>query len=367
MKILHVINVDFSLRHFVLPLMIAARARGHEVLAACAEGPLLADVRAAGFRVEAMPFERKADPFAQIRALRALTALVRAEKPDLVHGHMPITGLLARAAGRLGGAPRNAYTCHGYLFNQSGPLWLRGLALGLEFLAGRITDVYMTVSEREAADARRLWICRDAVAVGNGRDPTVFRPNAEARARMRAALGVAEDRVVIVAVGRLVQPKGFGELAEAMRALPEAELWVVGERLSSDRGPDMVAALRAAGLGDRLRLLGYRADVADILSAADIFTLASYFEALPMSVIEAMLTGLPVVGSAVGGICEQVADGETGILIPPRDSVALAAALARLVGDAGLRARMGQAGRARALARYTEAAVTTRTLDLLGL
>ena len=127
------------------------------------------------------------------------------------------------------------------------------------------------------------------------------------------------DRVVIIAVSRLVWHKGYPELAAAMRSVPEAELWVVGERLDSDRGADMAAVLRAAGLGDRLRMLGYRDDIPALLAAADIFTLPSRFEGLPMSVIEAMLTGLPVVATNVRGPAEQVVDGVTGLSVPAGD------------------------------------------------
>jgi glycosyltransferase involved in cell wall biosynthesis len=142
---------------------------------------------------------------------------------------------------------------------------------------------------------------------------------------------------------------------------------VVGERLVSDRGEDMAALLAGAGLGDRLRLLGYRDDVAAVLAAADIFALPSYFEAMPMSVIEAMLTELPVVASDVGGLREEVVPGVTGLLVPPREASPLAQALARLAADAGLRAAMGLAGRERAVALYDEGLVLARSLDLLGL
>ncbi len=187
------------------------------------------------------------------------------------------------------------------------------------------------------------------MAVGNGRDPAIFRPDPAARARLRAALGTPADRVVVVAVSRLVARKGYRELAAAMRDVPDAELWVAGERLDSDRGDDMAAMLRAAGLGDRLRLLGYRADVAAVLAAADIFVLPSYFEGLPMSVIEAMLTGLPVVATAIRGPREQVVPDVTGLLVPARAVAPLAAALRRLAGDRG--AACGD-GRGRPGARF---------------
>jgi len=366
-KVVEVTNVDFSLRHFLLPLMRAAQARGHEVLGVCADGPLLADVRAAGLRTAPLPMARSLSPGAQWRALWAMVALFRAERPDMVHAHMPISGVLARLAARIAGVPRVAYTCHGFLFNQPGPWWRRALGLGMEWFGGRLTDVTLTVSTEEAADARRLWIARGAVPVGNGRDPARFRPSAAARARVRRELDVPDTQVVIVIVSRLVRHKGYPELLAAMRDVPDAELWVVGDRLPSDHGADLEPLFDPSGLGLRLRRLGYRADVADVLAAADIFTLPSHFEGLPMSVIEAMLTGLPVVATAIRGPREQVTDQETGLLVPPATVAPLAAALNRLVADPALRARMGAAGRARAVALYDEAAVLARTLDLLGL
>jgi glycosyltransferase involved in cell wall biosynthesis len=363
-KIIQVTNVDFSLRHFLLPLMRGARARGHEVIGACAEGPLLAEVRQEGFRVVGLNLQRRISLAAQYRAYRELLALFRAEKPDLVHAHMPISGFLARVAARAAGVPRVAYTCHGFLFNQPGPWPRRAASLAMELAAGRLTDVFMTVSNEEAADARRLHIARAPIAIGNGRDPAVFRPDPEARARIRAALGVAADRVVVTALSRLVRHKGYPELLAAMRDVP-AELWVVGERLASDHGEDMEPYFAAADLGPRLRRLGYRSDVAAVLAASDIFVLPSHFEGLPMSIIEAMLCGLPVVATAIRGPREQVVAGQTGILVPPRSVPDLARALSMLATDAAARGRMGAAGRERAIALYDEAKVVARTLDAL--
>lgn len=367
MKVIEVTNVDFSLRHFLLPLMRAIRARGHEVIGACAEGALLDDVREEGFRVVGLPLERTMSPAAHWRALRAMVALCRAEKPDLVHAHMPISGFLARVAARATGVPCIAYTCHGFWFNVPGAPPRRAAGFAMEWVGGHLTDVYMTVSEKEAADARRLGINPRAVAVGNGRDPAIFHPDTATRNRIRAELGVTDQQVVALAVSRLVRPKGYPELADAMRAARNVQLWVAGERLDSDRGDDMAALLAASGLGGRLRMLGYRDDVPALLAAADIFVLPSYTEALPMTVIEAMLTGLPVIASDIPGPREQVVDGETGLLVPPRDSGPLAEALRRLACDPDLRERMGAAGRARALDLYDESKVLARTLDLLGL
>ena len=366
MKIIEVTNVDFSLRHFLLPLMRGIRARGHEVIGVCAEGNLLADVRGEGFRVETLPLARNISPVAQWRAFVALYRLFRTEKPDLVHAHMPISGFLARLAARAARVPKVAYTCHGFLFNQPGHWARRAASLAMEFLAGRCSDVFMTVSREEADDARRLHIFGAPVAIGNGRNPMVFHPDPQARHALRQSLGVADDRVVITCVSRLVRHKGYPELLAAMRDVP-AELWVVGERLPSDHGEDMAPHFAASGLDGRLRQLGYRRDVAAILAASDIFVLPSHFEGLPMSVIEAMLCGLPVVATDIRGPREQVVDGTTGFLVPPGRVPELAAALSLLAGDAGLRTRLGIASLERARVLFAEDRVIATTLEVLGL
>lgn len=370
MKICELTNVDFSLRHFLLPLMRGARDRGHEVVGVSAEGPLLSIPREEGFRVEGLPLARSLNPAAQARAFRALLEFFRRERFDLVHAHMPISGLLARLAAKAAGVPVIAYTCHGFLFNQPGPWWRRRLSLHMERLGGRMTDIFLTVSAEEAEDARRLRIHPHPQAVLNGRDPALFHPDPESRAALRAELGAAPGDCVILAVSRLVRHKGHPELLAAMQATPpNAQLWVVGERLASDHGEDLEPhfARAAVALGPRLRRLGYRHDVARITAAADVFCLPSHFEGLPMSVIEAMLTGLPVVATDISGPREQVVEGETGFLVPPMQAGPLGAALSRLATDPGLRARMGVAGQARALDRFDEAKVVGRTLDLLGL
>ena len=129
LKIIEVTNVDFSLMQFLLPLMRALRARGHEVIGVCAEGPFLDGPRAEGFRIESLKLERSVSLLAHWHAFRALVRLFRAERPDLVHAHMPISGFLARMAAWWAGVPRIAYTGHGFWFNFPGS-WPRA-AVGL--------------------------------------------------------------------------------------------------------------------------------------------------------------------------------------------------------------------------------------------
>jgi glycosyltransferase involved in cell wall biosynthesis len=163
--------------------------------------------------------------------------------------------------------------------------------------------------------------------------------------------------VVLGSVGRLDEQKGYELLVEALAGLPDASGVVVGD------GP-LRAALeaRAAELGvaGRLQLPGWSDDARSRLPDFDVFVLPSRYEGFPLSIIEAMLAGLPVVATDVGSIREAVVDGETGLLVPSGDAAALTAALRRLVDDPGLRARLGAAGRARARREFTARAMAAR-------
>ena len=157
MKVLEVANVDFSLRQFVLPLMRAAREAGHEVIGVSADGPLLADLRAEGFRVETIPFARNLSPRAHLTAFLALRRLIRAERPGMVHAHMPISGFLARLAARSLGVRRIAYTCHGFLFKQEGSRARRAVAFAMEWLGGRLTDECIAFAQAAGYQRMMLW------------------------------------------------------------------------------------------------------------------------------------------------------------------------------------------------------------------
>jgi glycosyltransferase involved in cell wall biosynthesis len=374
MKICQLCAVDFTLYHFLLPLMRAMRAAGHEVIGVCAPGALVERVRADGFRVETIPFERSLDPLAHARAYRALSTLFARERFDMVHVHTPIAALIGRLAAARRGVKRIVYTAHGFYFHDRMSRAAWSVFAGLEWLAGRVTDMLFTQAEEDAAIARRLGLCRGGTiaAIGNGSDPARFRPAEDdaARAALRARLGLAGPRLAIICVARLVAEKGYPELFQAMRDV-DAELWVVGDRLASDHAgsiaADIAAVERDPDLSKRVRFLGYRADVPELLRAADVFVLPSHREGMPRSIIEAMLSGLPVVATDIRGAREEVVDGETGLIVPVNDPAALGRALARLAADADLRARCAAAGLARARRLYVESDVISRQLELLGL
>jgi glycosyltransferase involved in cell wall biosynthesis len=376
MKICQLCAVDFTLYHFLLPLMRAQRDAGHEVVGVCTRGALAAKVEAEGFRVIDAPIKRSSNPLALWRAYRGLRRLFEAERFDMVHAHTPVAALAGRPAAKRAGAARVVYTAHGFYFHEHMPWPKRWLHVALEWWGGRFTDVLFTQAAEDADTARALGLCRGGVvaAIGNGSDPARFRPAApgeDTRARLRSAIGTRADTPVFVMIGRLVAEKGYPELFRAMKVAPDAELWVVGERLASDHAQSIerdIAAVEAdPDLSRRIRFLGYRADVPALLRAADAFVLPSHREGMPRSIVEAMLTGLPVIATDIRGSREEVLDSETGLLVPVRDPAALGAAIAKLAGDSDLRARLGDAGLRRARALYDERLVVERQMRLLGL
>ncbi len=350
------------------------RRAGHEVIGICADGELLEPIRNAGFRVETLPLTRSFNPVRVMGSVVGLFKLFRRGHFDMVHVHTPAAAFVGRLAARFAGVPCIVYTAHGFYFHEHMPLPKRWLVIAMEWLAGRFTHTLFTQSEEDAATAHRLGLCRtgDVLAIGNGSDPDRFRPSNSGGTpqQLRASLGAKDEHPVIIMIGRLVVEKGYPELVEVMRGL-DAHLWIVGERLPSDHARAIDDTLKIIKedleLGRKIKLLGYRTDVPDLLRASDIFVLPSHREGMPRSIIEAMLTGLPVVATNIRGSRELVVDGETGILVPVGATKDLSAALRKLIADRELRARMGTAGLNRARDRYDEDNVIRHQLEHLGL
>jgi glycosyltransferase involved in cell wall biosynthesis len=319
--------------------LLPALQNGFEVLvAAYGDGPLR---DAAPRFVPLRHVRRPINPVRDLLGLVELVRLFRRERPDIVHASSSKAGVLARLAARVVGVPVRVFTVHGWAFTAHS-----GLASQLYRWADRLvrplTTATICVSDGERAagfaagtcDAGRTVVIRNAVDVA-------------------AAPQSRHDRQtpLIVAVGRLKAPKDFVTLVRALKSLPPGsfEAVIVGD--GPDR-PVLEEEINQLGLGTSIRLAGERRDVPALLAGADVFALSSRSEGLPVSVLEAMAAGLPVVASRVGGVPEAVVDGRTGLLVEPSRQDELAAALRVLIQDRDLRRRLGAAGRARAEQRF---------------
>ena len=375
MKILQVCAVDFTLYHFLLPLMREMAGRDHDVIAACSDGPFLKRVRAEGLRVEIIPFSRKIGAlWSHVRAYRALVLLLRKERVDIIQVHTPIAAAIGRLAAWRVRVPMVVYTAHGFYFHER--MWgaQRRIFVVIEWFLGRFTDVLFTQSQEDALTAERFGLCKGGriKAIGNGVNPDKFHPHFDddQRRMQRETLGTNAQACVIIIIARLVAEKGYRELFSAMSNL-DAELWIVGERLPSDHARsvehDMERVLQNSSGKKKFKFLGQRDDVPQLLRAADIFVLPSYREGMPRSIIEAMMTGLPVVATNIRGSREEVRHGSTGFLVSVGAVGELRDALDTLIKDESLRHSMGLAGLKKATDVFDEKTVIARQISELSL
>lgn len=376
LKICQLCAVDFTLKHLLLPLVDGMQEKGWNITSVCSDGKYAAELRQQGYRHIPISISRNIfDLASHLRTINLLYKLFRREQFDVLHVHTPIAALLGRIAGRLAKTPWIIYTAHGFYFHDEMPKLTYRFYVWMEKLSGRWTDLLFTQSSEDALAAVNEGIVdsSDVVDIGNGVNTDLFGPvGADQKLRMRMSLGIPEDAYVVGVVSRLVREKGLVEFLEAAVALGKSfenvYFLLVGERLSSDHNASIARELQAAQkqLGPRLVAVGYRADVADLLGAMDVFCLPSYREGMPRSIIEAMMMALPVVATNIRGSREEVVADETGFLVPVRNSAALIEALGRLITDPDLSRRMGQMGRQRALELYDERRVVARQIEIIS-
>jgi glycosyltransferase involved in cell wall biosynthesis len=310
---------------------------------------------------------RSSDPVADVRAARDLYRILRRERVDVLHTHNPKPGVYGRVVGRMARVPIVVNTVHGLYATEDDPWPKRAMVYAFEALAARFSDAELVQNPEDLALMQRWHLATNARLLGNGVDVTRFdvaRFPPEARRAARAAIGARDDTVVVGTVGRLVAEKGYPELFQAASTLdPDRYLLVVVGTEDPDK-PDALspAIVAAAGGPGGVVFTGHRDDVETLYAAMDIFVLASHREGFPRAAMEAAAMTLPVVATDVRGCRQVVDDGRTGLLVTPREPYAIARAIARLGDDPDERLRMGEAGRARAVAEFDERRVVERVL-----
>jgi glycosyltransferase involved in cell wall biosynthesis len=310
-------------------------------VAAHGDGPLQESVPGAGATYVRLRHMRR--PIHAARDALAMTELVRlfrSIRPNIVHLNSAKAGVLGRLAAAVSGVPVRIYTSHGWAF-ATHPGTNDGVYLWTERLVRRLSTATICVSESELRRGVSAGACNP--------DTTVVIPNGISEAAP-APPASNDGPCRIISVGRLHPPKDFACLVDGLSKLQPGTFRavIVGD------GPDRAALERQAddrGLRD-VEFLGNRPDVQALLAQSSVFVLSSTSEAMPMSVLEAMAAGLPVIASSVGGIPELVVDGETGVLVPAGDPAALAEAIEMFVESSDARARCGAAGRRRAQDRF---------------
>jgi glycosyltransferase involved in cell wall biosynthesis len=370
MKVIHVSTSDMSLRYLLLDQLRYLQDIGHDVSGVSGPGPWVDAVRAAGVRVDVVPLTRSIEPLRDIGAFVALVLHFLRTRPDVVHTHTPKASLLGQWAALVARVPRRVHTIHGLYFPGHMRPQRRWFYVLLERLQMRPAHAILSQNREDLETCRVDRICdlSRLEYLGNGIDVDHFHPrNLERRTEVRRSLGIADDSPVVGMVGRVIREKGYLDYFAAAARLrvthPDAVFLAIGPYEPWKADAIAEDQVNAFGLGDALKLLGHRDDVADLYAAMDVVTLPSHREGFPRSPMEAAATGLPVVVTDVRGCRETVIDGETGYLVPARDPGQLATSIAALLDDPALRQRMGERGRGLAEERFDQRLVFQRVAD----
>jgi len=367
---------DFNLYRFRLPVMRALVERGAKVWAVSPPGEYSAHFQEHGIEFVPIALDRKTfNPLKAWGTVRQLARILQDLQPDVLHTSTLRPNAYGALAGWLAKVPVIVGTVEGLgtLYTNHDPK-IRLARWGVEQvtrLALRAADavIFLNPDDREYYVSHRL--CRPEQArliVSVGVDVHAFSPDRFSladREAMRQRWGLPSDVVVVTMVARLIAPKGVREFLQvAERLNGKARFVLIGE---PDPGnPDSLSWEDIQDYIQRGVVLapGWQKDVASWLAMTDVFVLPSYREGTPVTVLEAMAMGLPVVATDVPGCREAVVHGKTGFLVSPRDIEGLVRAIQRLIEDPELRWRMGRAGRERAVESFAVERIVEQYIEL---
>lgn len=275
-------------------------------------------------------------------AYRQLRGLFAREHFDIVHTHTPVGGVLTRFAARDArkSGTKVLYTAHGFHFYEGAPIqnWL--LWYPVERFMSRFTDVLITINNEDFERAKRFARCRVEYVPGVGIDLSKF-AIAGCRDEKRIELGISDNSFALLSVGDLIPRKNQAAIVRALPLLPKnVKLYICGDGQERD---NLLRLANELEVMDRVSLLGFRDDIAEIVAACDCLVFPSIHEGLPVSVMEAMASGLPVIASSIRGIFpDLLEDGESGLVLRDVTSQSIAAAILQLMDDYLLRDRLAR-------------------------
>mgnify|MGYP005635261609 CR=1 FL=1 len=374
MKICQLSSVDFTLKHFLIPLIDAQLDQGYEVIAVCSDGDYIENLREEGYLIHTIPIYRSFNIIKQISCIWCLYKYFKKESFDIVHTHTPIASLAGRIAAYFAQIPYIIYTAHGFYFHDDMPTFKKWFHIYLERLLGKITFLLLTQSEEDRISAIKYKIIDKTMAftIGNGVDKSQFiRKNSSERASMRRDLEIPKDAFVVGMVGRLVREKGVIEFLKAAELVNSENKNVyfilVGERLVSDHAGAVEEQIQSTlkQVGSHLKPLGLCSNMSEIYSTMDLFVLPSWREGMPRSIIEAMMIGLPIIATNIRGCREEVIENETGFLIQVKSPESIVKSINKFLNEPELVSKYGDNGRERAIKYFDENKIIRLQMDLI--
>jgi glycosyltransferase involved in cell wall biosynthesis len=372
MKIMYISRTAETLWWLLTPTMKELKRRGHEVLV-CTEGPEAEKLRGLGFEVFTHGMKRSVNPLMALRTIWRIRRTLRARPVDAAVCYNKLGGVVGRVGARLAGTPRVGYFAQGLACGPAQGAIDFQLRFQVERLMAPFTDAMFLFNDYDEQLSRKTLMANRPNGVfrlrGMGVDLTRFTPGtyADIRTRLGQELGVDPAHTFVLCAARLIADKGVLDFVEAARQVCSKRRDAVF--LLAGRGPLLEKVRQqvdAAGVGAQVKVLGWRNDMNDLMKASDVFVLPSYYmEGLPVSILEAMACGKPVVTTHHKGCEDAVVEGETALLVPVKQPAQLAEKLLTLISDPAMRERMGVAGRRRAEERYEISDCTREVVEMM--
>ncbi|MEG6569733.1 glycosyltransferase family 4 protein [Thermoanaerobacterium thermosaccharolyticum] len=348
-EILFIATVESHILNFHIPFIQYFQNKGCEVHVATKLGNRQDELKKLGIVCYDIDFERSPYSFSNLKALNQLIKIMRENKYSLVHVHTPVGAFLGRLAAKITGTKPVIYTAHGFHFYKGASIknWL--IYYTMERLAAHWTDGLITMNDEDYNVAKRFKL-RKSNAVFNvhgvGLDIDKYTISDEnKRKQMRKAFGFDEKDIVILTVAELNANKNHKQILDSLiklKSLDNVYYLIVG---IGEYECYLKKYVEENGLSGKVKLLGFRLDIPDLLNISDIFALTSMREGLPRCIMEAMAAGKPVVATDVRGNRDLVKDGANGYLVPLDDVNATVDALQNLIESEDLRKKMGDEGR----------------------
>ena len=352
-KILFLATVDDHIYSFHIPFMKLLKDMGFEVEVFCRDTGFAGKIRKEKFVVYNVPFARNPLSISNLKAFVILLNLLKSKNYRMIHTHTPVAGFLGRLAGRMAGVPCIIYTAHGFHFHEYGNKLRNFLYFRLEKLAGKLTDVLVTINKDDykIAVSKSLLSCGKVVYLpGVGVDTGFFSPS---RIDSENTKEMKDSVPCLISIGRLEREKHYEQILSALKLVKDRKikfkcLFVGSGKLQKA----LVRKSKTLGLRDNVVFTGYLEDVRPALAKASIYISASSREGLPVSVMEAMAMQKPVVAYNIRGVRDLVVDGKTGFLVPFGDVQGLAEKVCFLIQNPEVAREMGRKGRERVLKEF---------------
>lgn len=286
-------------------------------------------------------FDRSPYKIQTFVAYKQLDKLLKEYDFDVIHCHTPMGGFLGRLAGKNNNIPKIIYTAHGFHFYKGCPKLNRLLYYPIEKTMARYTDALITINSEDFASAKKLNVKGNTYRIhGIGIDTKKFSSQYNA-SKIRNELGIKDNQFVLISVGEININKNQEIIIRAMNKMRDRDIvyLICGDGFKKT---ELIRMVKENQLEDNIRFLGYREDIERIYAASDLFVFPSFREGLPVSLMEAMLSGLPVVVSRIRGVVDLVKEEENGLLLDPGEVNEWIEAIYRIKNNKGFAKKIGE-------------------------